>query len=129
LLRLTEFFHGIPGEDGGKERIFSVCVADFEKHDSKEHFFDGSRKLISLKMVTLDPGRSRAKERVFVVLSDHFLVGKIVSEEPKSYEYLFGQSLGVCTVSMKEKPTHDMHCIELNVVSCVCMCVCVYMYV
>lgn len=83
-----------------------------------EHLFDGSRKLKSLSIVTLDPGRSRAKVRALLLLSDFIVIGKVLGEEePKSYEYEFGHSLGQCSVSLKDKPIHDLHCLELTCVT------------
>ncbi len=66
----------------------------------------------------MDPHKSssKAKQRVFLLLSDYFVLGKIISEDPRSYEYDFGQSLGQCTVTMREKPVHDLYCIDLSTV-------------
>lgn len=85
---MTESFHGLP-----------------------EHLFDGSRKLVFLKLLTVNP--KIPKQRAFLLLSDYFILGRVL-DDGKSYRYMTGASLEKCSVD-KQHRIGDLHCFELTV--------------
>jgi hypothetical protein len=88
LMQLTEHFHGLP-----------------------EHLFDGSRRLVLNKMVTVNP--KNPKRRAFLLLSDFFILGRI-GDDGTSYHYMSGASLEQCAVERPHK-VDDLHCFDLTV--------------